>query len=137
MKKNVYTILGGIIFILIVLVVAKASLNSACGCNGDPYPATISSMEEMRPQAEIFWNSHNHSYIGLCTSTQFKKLIASAEEISKNIVECNETKDAYAAQIKLSEPHQDFFCVDSTGNAMASSTLTNGALVCNPSNGSK
>lgn len=141
MKKNIYTILGGIIFIIVVLVVVKGSLNSACGCGDSPNPKTIASMEEIRSEAEIFWNSKNNSYVGLCSSPQVKNLIATAEEASKNVVECNEKKDAYAVQIKLPEPHQDFFCVDSTGNAMSSSTLTKGALICNPpqklENGSK
>lgn len=105
----------GIAIIGILASVVLASLNSARSKGQD---ASIkANLSSAVAQAEIYYDTHENSYEGVCTSTEgILSLKNSVLESVGNDVICNDTKMAWAMSSPLKTKNGSSWCVDSIGN---------------------
>ena len=114
----------------ILAAVVLASLNDARDSGSDASAKT--SMNNLRSQAEIFYNQNNFTYTGACAAgTQVDGLLTAAEAQTGTTGECNVNAGgtAYASFLALRQP-SSVFCVDSTGFSGIVASVTSGATVC-------
>lgn len=139
-------ILVGIAIIGILASVVLASLNTARAKGAD---ANIkANLANARAQAEIYYDSNNNSYLDVCTTTQsgIKSLVLAAAKSSLGTTPlsietdtispgvCNDTKTAWAASVPLKAESDKYYCVDSTGAAIAVSTKLSTQTSCSGNN---
>ena len=98
----------------ILSAIVLVSLNSAREKGRDA--SAKGSMSSIRAAAEIYFDTNNVSYSGVCASPDVLSLIAAAERQTSGTVNCTESDDAFAASIALNTS-PNVFCVDSTGFA--------------------
>ncbi len=87
---------------------------------GDDSIKTI--LTRMRPEAEIYYDSNNYSYIGFCKSKNFTNFINTQElfKESKYKPICFDKNEEYAISAPLEMG--GYFCIDSTGTAKDTNT---------------
>ncbi len=95
----------------ILAAVVLASLNDARDSGSDASAKT--SMNNLRSQAEIFYNNTNFVYTGVCADTKVAGLLTAAGAQTGNTADCDSAATEYAAEIQLR--NGNYFCVDSTG----------------------
>ena len=112
----------------ILAAVVLASLNDARDSGSDASAKT--SMNNLRSQAEIFYNNNSFSYSGACADADVQALRTAANAQTNNTVDCNDSATEYAAGVLLR--NGDLFCVDSTGfsGIRGNTALGNAATQC-------
>jgi len=138
MKKNLmsglsrgFTLIELLVVIAIIGILAAvvlASLNDARKGGSD---ASIrESMSNLRSQAEIFYNANGFNYTGMCNDPKVTQLLAAAQSNGPGTATiCAPDAQAWAASAALntqSSSTNAFFCVDSTGKAITTTTNLTG-----------
>ncbi len=97
------------------------------------------TMGNVRSQAEVSYNKNGNVYSAVCGSDGFDQeakvsmllRAAEANSFSGGKVVCNSNAEAYAASVRLSGKNVLYWCVDSTGSALAlTEPLNIGELKC-------
>jgi hypothetical protein len=89
-----------------------------------------STLNNLRAQAELYYDNNNSSYTNVCTSKEFDKSLMSLKSISSRKVEttCNSSATAYAVQASMNDTM--YYCVDSTGVAKNTTVRLGNATMC-------
>lgn len=77
-----------------------------------------SVLSSTRPSAELFYDSHNYSYSGVCSSQEFlyfKSRVQNDAAPTATQFTCGSTKTTYVAFVKLASG--GYYCADATGFA--------------------
>lgn len=114
----------------ILAAVVLASLNDARDSGSDASAKT--SMNNLRSQAEIFYNNNSFSYTGACADADVDGLLTAAEAQTGTTGACNVNAGgtAYAAGLILR--NGNLFCVDSTGFSGETGTTALGTATACP-----
>ncbi|MCB9818707.1 type II secretion system protein [Candidatus Nomurabacteria bacterium] len=124
--KRGFTLIELLVVIAIIGILASvvlASLNSARDKGEDA--AIKSNLNNIRAQAELFYDNNSGSYLGVCSDTNVAQGVTAAGG------ECNDTADVWAAFAGLSSASTSSYCVDSTGKAVTTtSSITTGSTAC-------
>lgn len=112
----IIVVLIGIAIIGILASVVLASLNSARDKGADA--ALKSNLNNLRAQAELYYESNSNSYSGFCDSSGTKTIARFTPE--QGYV-CNDTLASYAASASLTGGSH--YCIDSTGAATTTNTV--------------
>jgi len=95
------------------------------------------NMSNLRSQAEIFYNTNSFSYLGMCSDAEVVHLLDNAKKYgpASAVTYCNADGFSWAAAAKLNNADREtgaelFFCVDSTGRAVATSKILYSELSC-------
>ena len=129
MNRKGFTLIELLVVIAIIGILSSvvlASLNSARGKGANA--AVKSGMANMRAQAEMFYDIGN-TYVGLCTSTQFAAMLASATSTGGSAGACFADANGWSASspLKVAETAGGYYCVGSSGASKvvgANSTAT-------------
>ena len=120
MKRNSlqrgFTLIELLVVVAIIGILSSivlVSLNSARQKGRDA--SAKGSMSSIRAAAEIYYDTNNVSYDGVCSDTDVAGLIAAAERQTSTTAECDSDAESFASTIELNAG--GFFCVDSTGFA--------------------
>jgi prepilin-type N-terminal cleavage/methylation domain-containing protein len=106
----------------ILSAIVLASLNSARDKASDA--AVRANLNNIRAQAELFYDNNGQSYDGACANTQIANAEAAANTANgTGSTECADSANAWAvaAQLKTSI---NWYCVDSTGNSLTTTSAT-------------
>lgn len=111
-----FTLIELLVVIAIIGILASvvlASLNTARDKGTDA--ANKSNLNNMRAQAELFYDDNDRSYDTLCTTDDnIVQALAAADGAT-----CADTATAWAASVLLVSPDTTtYYCVDSTGAAI-------------------
>jgi len=115
--KRGFTLIELLVVIAIIGILASvvlASLNSARDKGEDA--AIKSNLNNIRAQAELFYDDNSSSYLGVCADTNVAQGVTAAGGT------CNDTADVWAAFAALSSASTSSYCVDSTGKAITTTT---------------
>ena len=124
MKKNLFkrgfTLIELLVVIAIIGILASvvlASLNSARDKGADA--AVKSTLNNMRAQAELYYDDNSNSYSGMCSATTTAKALANADSTngagSVLCVDGDDVAGAWALQAQLVADNTEYYCVDSQG----------------------
>ena len=121
MKRNSlqrgFTLIELLVVVAIIGILSSivlVSLNSARQKGRDA--SAKGSMSSIRAAAEIYFDTNNVSYLGVCGDTDVDSLLRAAErQTGNNGFDCNDDSNAFAAGINLNAG--GYFCVDSSGFA--------------------
>jgi len=99
-----------LVFVLgaVVVTTVLAQLSDARDAGNDA--ADISSLSNMRSQAEIYYSTNSFSYKNFCASNEAKSLLGRL-----NRSDCLAEEDAYRVSAELLSG--EYYCVDSMGRA--------------------
>lgn len=102
----------------ILSAIVLASLNSARGKASDA--AIKADLNNIRAQAELFYDSSGNVYTGACANTQIANAMAAADAANSTVaaknVYCNAAAGTWVAAADLLTT-DSYYCVDSTGGA--------------------
>ena len=151
--KKGFTLIELLVVVAIIGILASvvlASLNTARTKGSDA--AIKANLTNTRAQAAIYYDLPAQTYSGVCAATtaangisagvQAAATAAGVTSVTVNgatqdatTANCNDTKDGYAASVKLKSPTSTtYFCVDSSGSAMETATpLAKDAITCTKS----
>lgn len=119
-----------VLILLVITSVWLASLNSAR--SKGPNAAVMSMLNNLRAQAEIYYDTNQRSYQGMCESEpEISDIFRNIRSVSfkqgalcakwSGAIKCFSERDEYAASAKLpntiASRGVEFYCVDSTGYA--------------------
>lgn len=126
-KKKGFTLIELLVVIAIIGILATiviVNVNAARQKAKDT--AVKGSVDAFRASAELWYDDNSNSYTGVCTSPDFDRVNATVQNNNGSVaLNCNEgTGVAYAAFAKIQGGSGDaqYYCIDSTGNAGATST---------------
>jgi hypothetical protein len=88
--------------------------------------AIKANLANMRALGELYWDSHNNSYLGFCASKDAVLIRENIKDNSGSEMVCKDTTVAWASRAKLTTG--SFFCVDSTGAAKEVKSPTSGTV---------
>ena len=126
-KQKTILILMSIVGVLVglslmILPILLASFNGAGDLATDA--SVKSNFSTIRVQAELVYDRNNNSYEKVCSGdATIDNSIESSEKATGNIVTCVDTKNAWAAEVKLKR--EGYFCVDSMGVAITTNMSSN------------
>ncbi len=134
-KNKGFTLIELLVVIAIIGILAAVALTSlGAARNKAKDSSAISSISSARAAAEIFADSNNNSYTGVCGSADVARLLTAADTQTGNTPTCNVSTggDAYAISVTLLDTTAatDNFCVDSTGKAQKQAAPIGTATVC-------
>ncbi len=119
-KSRGFTLIELLVVIAIIGILASvvlASLNSARDKGSDA--AIKSTVNNARPQAELYYDSNNRTYTTVCASgtNNIAQLVSGATSAGSAAVECADSATAWAFQAQLKSNTAQYYCVDNTGQA--------------------
>jgi hypothetical protein len=87
--------------------------------------STKANIVSMRPQAELYYDSHNYTYKNLCSDKMIIEALQNAKSNSGTTAQCNVSSNgtAYVISAKVSS---GYYCVDNTGYAQVNSSPLSG-----------
>ena len=108
----------------ILSAIVLASLNSARDKAGDA--AVRSNLNNVRAQAELYYDNTGNSYASACTNDQnIARALTAAQAAGNGAGSCVDDALGWAMEAELKQPRAgggfDFYCVDSSGNAATTS----------------
>jgi prepilin-type N-terminal cleavage/methylation domain-containing protein len=127
-----FTLIELLVVIAIIGILASVVLASLNSARDKGQTAAIkSSLNNMRAQAELYYDNNNRTYTGLCaTLTSAQSAINSAG----GTWACTADADEWAAQSPLVGTGAGFYCADYKGNATSTTAsvygTTNGDIDC-------
>ena len=117
-----------IAIIAILAAVVLTSLNADRTKGAD---AMIkSSLNNMRAEAALFYDSNNSTYVGLCSDPLVQRSLSTVQTTSKQTPICNTTSTTYVMAGSLSDG--TMYCVDSTGVSSTTSNVAPNQQLCDP-----
>ena len=108
-----FTLIELLVVIAIIGILASvvlASLNTARDKGSDA--AIKSNLNNIRAQAELFYDDNSRSYDGVCANSNVSRAITEAGVAN---ADCADTVAEWGAEAELSDA--TWYCVDSTGNS--------------------
>ena len=137
-KLNVgFTLIELLVVIAIIGILSSvvlASLNTARGKGANA--AVKSNLNNVRAQAELWYDSHASVYTGVCaavgTAGGIKTGVDAAATAGGGVNACNDGSSAWAAStaLKVAEGSSAYWCVDSTGQSKGEAAVLGAATVC-------
>ncbi len=123
-RQKGFTLIELLVVIAIIGILATivlVSLNSARNKANDV--AIKAGVEQVRAQAELFYDTNSSSYAGLTTANPANMAVIAASVANNGgaLVVGVPTASAYCASSKLKSDAAQYFCVDSTGKVVNSS----------------
>ncbi len=121
-----FTLIELLVVIAIIGILSSvvlASLNTARNKGADA--AVKSNLANARAEAELFYDSNNNTYTGVCgtgaANTIGDSVAAAADAVGTTTTgACNANATAWAASVGLKAG--GYYCVDSSGNATTTTT---------------
>ncbi|HEY4509201.1 MAG TPA: type II secretion system protein [Candidatus Paceibacterota bacterium] len=136
-----FTLIELLVVIAIIGILSSvvlASLNTARSKGADA--AVKSNLNNIRAQAELYYDSNSNSYTGVCTAgsgTILAGVTAAANAGVAGSGVCNTSSTAWAASATLKQTNQagastgtDYWCVDSTGQSKVEDGALGAGTVC-------
>lgn len=117
-KQKGFTLIELLVVIAIIGILAAvvlASLNTARGKGQDA--AVKANLNNIRAQAELFYDDNAQSYDGVCADTNVARAVTAAGTAGGGTGVCNDEDTAWAAWAPLRNPGTagEGWCVDWTG----------------------
>lgn len=91
------------------------------------------NMANLRVSTEIFFDANNGSYSGFCEDPKTLSVFRSLTTINKEAPKCNvsENGKSYAISTILKGSPKEYYCIDSTGQALVINNFTEASVMCN------
>ena len=132
MKKNKgFTLIELLVVIAIIGILASvvlASLNTARGKGADA--AIKSNINNARAQAELYYDGNAQSYAGVCAAANtatpggIATMVTAVTAAGGTSVVCGDSATGWALEAKMKGDSTHWYCADSSGLAIATSTVT-------------
>ncbi len=115
----------------ILSAVVLASLNSARAKGSDA--AIKSNVNNARAQAELYYDSNSQSYLGVCynssTGGGIDQMATGSRLAGSGATVCKDVAGAWVLSAQLKSNTASYWCVDSKGNAVATTANPSGTAV--------
>jgi len=127
-----FTLIELLVVIAIIGILSSvvlASLNTARSKGADA--AVKSNLNNVRAQAELYYDGNGNSYTGVCTGTNPGNIltgVTAAAAAGGGAVACNTSSTAWAASTALKTA--GYWCVDSTGQSKSEAAVLGAATIC-------
>jgi prepilin-type N-terminal cleavage/methylation domain-containing protein len=128
-----FTLIELLVVIAIIGILASvvlASLNDARSRGADA--AVVSSINNMRAQAELYYEDNGLSYANMCGDPNIQDAIGAAVNAGSDDTTCvdgTHVNGAWAIEAQLIASSTEYFCIDSSG----ASERVNGSSISNTS----
>jgi len=94
-----------------------------------------SNLNNLRAEAELYYDSNNNSYAGFCGSNDFQSANTQVSNVltATSSIKCTATPAAWVAYARLVNATGTYYCVDSTGYTTSLNTAPAVGVLCNGS----